>query len=314
MSARERQNERLCSFGETRACEDGERVMFAFRFRNADDAERCFEILKPWLDTPSNFSKRDRQPSLPLVLGIPSHVQHVPTGASASEFDDAGEGGFVTTGRPTTAELMPTTEVVTMMEAVTTECVVSEAFKQNCAVAHGLAQTADIPAPAPETKQVVVDEEPKGEEFQRVPEEVREEWIVSMAMEASDTEGQEMSPTRIETAHKQNQTSPPESPSPQTWVWSAGLPPDVTDDTARAHVGEILRRCFGASPGPRIAASSAFANAPLGDSMPFSRYARLVGEALETMVNRGEISFQGECDDGDAQIAREDDEENEEYF
>jgi hypothetical protein len=32
------------------------------------------------------------------------------------------------------------------------------------------------------------------------------------------------------------------------------------------------------------------------------------------MVNRGEISFQGECDDGDAQIAREDDEENEEYF
>ena len=70
LSSRQTQNERLCSFGETRASTSSrERVMFAFQFSNLDDAERCFDVLRPWLSATAPGASETRT-SLRAMLGI----------------------------------------------------------------------------------------------------------------------------------------------------------------------------------------------------------------------------------------------------
>lgn len=319
LSARQRQNDRLCSFGETRLCEEGERVEFAFQFLKLDDANRCFEILTPWLETPRNVRNGERT-SLRMMLGIPSDIPKV-EGTRDSPAVDLVEGDFTATETKTTTELMSTSQVVTMMDAVTTECMVSETLvTSECVVETAQAHPADTDktpmADIPllkSTKEVAVDED------------LQE--MKSMAIDASDTDSEpeeviekikthdkeiQTAPEKIESAEKEIQTAPETLAPP--WTWSAGIPTDVDDDTAKKHATSLLRCCF--KPQTIIAGdAAAFASAPLGAHMPFDRYAKLVGEAMDEMVRSGEISIPGgESDTDDERIEQEGDEGDEEYF
>ena len=86
-------------------------------------------------------------------------------------------------------------------------------------------------------------------------------------------------------------------------MWSSGISPDVPDETARAHVREMLRECLAPGNGAASGAAAAVARAPLGAGMPFDRYARLVGEAMDEMIRTGDIVVEGP-------LGKSDDDEN----
>jgi hypothetical protein len=69
--------------------------------------------------------------------------------------------------------------------------------------------------------------------------------------------------------------------------------PWTSRTTPRARVREMLRGCL--APGVQAVSggAAAFARAPLGAGMPFDRYARLVGEAMDEMIRTGDIVVEG---------------------
>ena len=281
LSPRQRQNERLCSFGETRVCEARERVMFAFQFSNPDDAERCFDALRPWLSATVAGGAFETRASLRAMLGISPE----PAIQTASRDRDPGgtrDADLEVLERPpavpseaerSRAELMTTAEVMAVMETVTVSAMTisGSATVDTPATAAG---DAPEPGASVETERIKTDAEPEPE----------------TVANASATETRETQTSLDE---------PDERSAVEPWMWSSGISPDVPDETARAHVREMLRECLAPRNGAASGAAAAFARAPLGAGMPFDRYARLVGEAMDEMIRTGEIVVEEARDESD---------------
>ena len=282
LSPRQRQNERLCSFGETRVCEARERVMFAFQFSNPDDAERCFDALRPWLSATVAGGAFETRASLRAMLGISPE----PAIQTASRDRDPGgtrDADLEVLERPpavpseaerSRAELMTTAEVMAVMETVTVSAmpISGSATVDTPATAAG---DAPEPGASAETERIKsADAEPEPE----------------TVANASATETRETQTSLDE---------PDERSAVEPWMWSSGISPDVPDETARAHVREMLRECLAPRNGAASGAAAAFARAPLGAGMPFDRYARLVGEAMDEMIRTGEIVVEEARDESD---------------
>ena len=282
LSPRQRQNERLCSFGETRVCEARERVMFAFQFSNPDDAERCFDALRPWLSATVAGGAFETRASLRAMLGISPE----PAIQTASRDRDPGgtrDADLEVLERPpavpseaerSRAELMTTAEVMAVMETVTVSAMTISG-----------SATVDTPAraagDAPEPGASVETERIKSADAEPEPETVAN---------ASATETRETQTSLDE---------PDERSAVEPWMWSSGISPDVSDETARAHVREMLRECLAPGNGAASGAAAAVARAHLGAGMPFDRYARLVGEAMDEMIRTGEIVVEEARDESD---------------
>ena len=271
LSPRQRQNERLCSFGETRACEPRERVMFAFQFSNLDDAERCFDVLRPWLSATAPGASETRE-SLRAMLGISPEPAARTTPRDAHP--EVLERPRVPSEAATRAELMTTAEVMAMMETVT---VSANAGGDASGDARATADVDADAAAGADTERRADDAEPEPETRAKT--------------------------TATETRETQTSIRDPDDPDDpgdidarsevEPWRWSSGVPPDVPDDTARAHVREMLRGCLAPGNQAVSGAAAAFARAPLGAGMPFDRYARLVGEAMDEMIRTGDIVVEG---------------------
>ena len=268
LSSRQTQNERLCSFGETRASTSSrERVMFAFQFSNLDDAERCFDVLRPWLSATAPGASETRT-SLRAMLGISPEpaTRTTPRDGNPGGTRDAHPEVFERPGVPseaaTRAELMTTAEVMAMMETVT---VSANAGGDASGDARATAD-ADAAEPEPETR------------------------AKTTATETRETQTSILDPDDPDDDPVRDLDARSEV---EPWRWSSGVPPDVPDDTARARVREMLRGCL--APGVQAVSggAAAFARAPLGAGMPFDRYARLVGEAMDEMIRTGDIVVEG---------------------
>ena len=223
LSPRQRQNERLCSFGETRVCEARERVMFAFQFSNPDDAERCFDALRPWLSATVAGGAFETRASLRAMLGISPE----PAIQTASRDRDPGgtrDADLEVLERPpavpseaerSRAELMTTAEVMAVMETVTVSAMTisGSATVDTPATAAG---DAPEPGASVETERIKTDAEPEPE----------------TVANASATETRETQTSLDE---------PDERSAVEPWMWSSGISPDVPDETARAHVREMMR-------------------------------------------------------------------------
>ena len=290
LSPRQRQTERLCSFGETLASEARKRVMFAFQFSNPDDAERCFDALHPWLSSaaPRAFETRT---SLRALLGISPEpaVRVAPRDRDLGGTRDGDPESLKRTRAPSgaarQAELMTTARVMAMMETVTGRAGAGESA------------SGDVHSTAAANANAVfgfkADAEPEPETLAN----------------------------KTETATKETQTSlrPDAGSAVEPFTWSSGIPPELPDETARAHVREMLRGCLAPENCAVSGAEATFARAPLGAGMLFDRYARLVGEAMDEMIRAGDIvveGAQGESDDDENDSLDEDadDEYDDEYF
>ena len=279
LSPRQRQTERLCSFGETCVCEARERVMFAFQFSNLDDAERCFDVLRPWLSATAPGASETRT-SLRAMLGISPEpaTRTTPRDGNPGGTRDAHPEVFERPGVPseaaTRAELMTPAEVMAVMETVTVSAmpISGSATVDTPATAAG---DAPEPGASAETERIKsADAEPEPE----------------TVANASATETRETQTSLDE---------PDERSAVEPWMWSSGISPDVPDETARAHVREMLRECLAPGNGAASGAAAAVARAPLGAGMPFDRYARLVGEAMDEMIRTGEIVVEEARDESD---------------
>ena len=246
--------------------------MFAFQFSNLDDAERCFDVLRPWLSATAPGASETRT-SLRAMLGI-SHepaTRTTPRDGNPGGTRDAHPEVFERPGVPseaaTRAELMTTAEVMAMMETVTVS-----------ANAGGDA-SGDARATADADAAAAADAEPEPETRAKTTETETRETQTSI-LDPDDPDDDQ-----VRDLDARSEVEP--------WRWSSGVPPDVPDDTARARVREMLRGCL--APGVQAVSggAAAFARAPLGAGMPFDRYARLVGEAMDEMIRTGDIVVEG---------------------
>jgi len=302
LSARQRQNERLISFGETRAREERENVMFAFQFSKLEDAERCFDTLQPWLDAPRG-NANNKHASLRVMLGISAHPAAHPSDPNPAPEDLEPPR---VSAEAATEELMTTTEVMAMMETVSVSVNVSGESGESGESVHERNAIGNIDASLDPVRPI--DREPGP----GVP-------------KSAEVAGEPSKKNRDEFPGKSEKETQTTSAPLEPWSWSSGLPSDIPDEAAREHVGELLRVCL-ASEGSQGVASSAggadggaaaFARAPLGFGMPLDRYARLVGEAMDEMIRTGEIfvpSDQHSSDDDETDLDEDPEDERDEYF
>ena len=296
LSPRQRQTERLCSFGETLASEARKRVMFAFQFSNPDDAERCFDALHPWLSSaaPRAFETRT---SLRALLGIsPEPAVRVPPrdrdlGGTRDGDPESLEPPEVpsgaATGAATGAARMTTARVMAMMETVTVRGDAGGSASGDVHATTAADATAGFGNKA--------DAEPEPEPL------------------ANETE------TTTDTKETQTSPRPDARSAVEPFTWSSGIPAELSDEIARAYVREMLRGCLAPENCAVSGAEAAFARAPLGAGMPFDRYARLVGEAMDEMIREGDIIVEGartesDDDENDSLDEDADDERDDGYF